>query len=419
MSEAIAFVDFDCISAAGADLASSWERLAGNGSGVKALDRYDPAQQTLQGLPAICYAGQVPLTLEELAGSPEKLKKWTEPAYHAVKRIAARVLGRLGFDSSQHDPQRVALLGGTALASQVSRDLLARTLTPDAKFILNQCHNIPLAVAASDSGLRGPCFSIGSACSSSGHALLLASQFIRGGVVDCALVVGHEFPVVPPCVAGLDWVNALYRRDDPEDRGYCDPAAASRPFSKDRRGFVLSEGVGAAFLSDAGYARRHGWPLKGYLRGGCANADAQHLTRISVENVARCMRGALETAGCGLDEVECINAHATSTPVGDAAEAGALHAVFGPRLARIPVVANKSQIGHALGAASILAASLALQGMGAGVVLPTLNHVPDPALPELLFLPRATEWRHRLTLLNSFGFGGTNVSLVVERGPDA
>jgi 3-oxoacyl-[acyl-carrier-protein] synthase II len=129
------------------------------------------------------------------------------------------------------------------------------------------------------------------------------------------------------------------------------------------------------------------------------------------------MRSALENAGCNPEDVGCINAHATSTPLGDAAELTALHAVFGDHLATIPVVANKSQIGHSLGASTILALILALRGMREGVVLPTLNHIPDPSLPPAWIPAVATEHEHDLTLLNSFGFGGTNVSLVVARGP--
>jgi 3-oxoacyl-[acyl-carrier-protein] synthase II len=349
-----------------------------------------------------------------LAGSPEKLKRWAEPSYHTVKLLTHRIFARLSFDSHLRDPQRVALIGATAFSSQISRDFLSSTGTADSKFILNQCHNIPLAAAASEFGIRGPSFSVGSACASSGHALLLAAQMIEAGMLDCALVVGHEFPIQPACIGGLEWVNALYRRDEPADRAYESPALASRPFSKDRRGFVLAEGAAALLVSSATYARRHRWPTLAMLRGGYANSDADHLTRIDVDNIAYCMQAALGSARCPVDEVDCINAHATSTPLGDAAELRALHKVFGDRLREIPVVANKSQLGHCLGAASAVALTLSLKGMQEGVVLPTLNHVPDPSLPEAFLPSKALEHPHRLTLLNAFGFGGTNVSLIVE-----
>lgn len=408
-------VDYDCISALGTDFESTWKGLADGRSGIRLIDRYRPEEEPLQGVAKVVYGGQIPLSYDDLAGSPARYKKWNEPGYHAVQRLMDRVLGRIGFNIAEHDPQRIAVIGGSALCSQVSRDALARSQEPDSKFILNQCQNIPLSAAASTHGIRGPCFNIGSACASSAHALLLASQFIEGNIVDCAVVFGHEFPMLPASVGGLDWLNALYRRDAPADRGYLDPSQASRPLSKDRRGFVLAEGAGAVFVARQDYAESHGWPARAIMRGGYCNSDADHVTRISTENTATCMRGALTNAGCNASDIECVNAHATSTPLGDRSELTALGQVFGDRLAELPVVANKSQLGHSLGAAAILEAAIAVESMVRGVLPPTLNHEPDPELPRALIFPRAIEYRHRLTMSNSFGFGGTNVSLVLER----
>lgn len=416
MNDGVAVIDYDCLSSIGLDVALSWENLVNNQSGIGAIDRYNPLAETLQGVMAISYGGQVPTSFDELAGSPEKFKKWSEPSYHAVKTLTKRIVDRIGFNVAEHEPQRIAFLGGTALTSQISRDTLARTLKADSKFILNQCQNIPLSVAASEYGIKGPCFNVGSACSSSGHAIFIAFQFLKAGLIDCALVVGYEFPLMPFSVGGLDWVNALYRRDAPEDRGYSDSTAASRPFSKDRRGFVLSEGAGAVLLSERGYARRMGWPIKGEIRGGYVNSDADHITRASVANVTLCMKAAINASGCNESDIDCVNAHGTSTPIGDAAELKALYDVFGTRLKTTPVVANKSQIGHSLGASSILALILALEGMGQGVVLPTLNHIRDPSLPEAFIPSETIQYEHKTTLLNSFGFGGTNISLVLGGG---
>lgn len=418
MSDQIVIVDYDSLTSAGLSINHAWEKLANNGSGIRSIDRYDPAEETLLGVSDICYSGQIPISFEELAGAPEVFQKWAEPSYHAVKTLTRRIFERINFDISQHDPQRIAFLGATVLTSQLSRDTLSRTQKTDSKFILNQCQNVPLAVAASDFGIQGPSFSVSSACSSSGHAILLGSQFIKAGLVDSALVVGHEFPLLASSVGALDWINALYRRDEPEDRGFANSGSASRPFSRDRRGFVLSEGAGAVFIAGNNYARKMGWPIKGTIRGGYANSDGDHLTRASMQNIARCMSMALDSAGCNSEDIDCINAHATSTPIGDAAELKALHGVFGERLGKTPVVANKSQIGHALGASSIVALTLALEGMRRGVVLPTLNHIPDSSLPDAFIPAESMEYRHGVTLLNSFGFGGTNVSLVVERGPE-
>ena len=412
----VAIVDYDCLSPTGCNIEDAWATMSTNGSGVSNITRYDPRSTPLLGLEMVSYGAQLPLSLAELAGGGEHLEKWAEPGFHAVRVLCRRILKRLDFEIRKHDSQRIAFLGGTTLTSQYSKDLLARTQKPDSKYILNQCHNIPLAVAAGEFGIQGPCFSVGSACSSSAQAVLLAAQFITGGLADAAFVVGFDFPIMPSSVGGLDWVNALYRRDLETDRGFHEPSKASRPFSKDRRGFVLGEAAGAVLLSRTDYARKLDWPVRGFIRGGYSNSDAGHLTRPSLSNVVRCIHGALENAGCAKEEIQCINAHATSTPIGDAVELNGLYQVFGPRLRQIPIVANKSQIGHSLGAAAIMGLIFAVHGMHKQTALPTLNYIPDPELPEALAPPSAMTHPHQVTLLNSFGFGGTNVCLIAA-GP--
>lgn len=418
MTKEIAIVDYDCITSAGLDVTSTWERLAANGSGACPINRYAPDSEAFQGVPDIAYAAQIPMPYSELAGSEDVYEKWPEPGLHAVRQIAERIMGRLGFDISQHDPQRIGILGGTALTSQISQDIVTRSGKPDTKFILHQCHNVPLAAVASTYGFQGPSFSISSACASSGHALFLAGQLIRSGMIDAALVVGHEFPVLPICVGGFEWLKALYRRDDPKDRAWSDASAASRPFSRDRRGFLIAEGAGAVFVASPEYAKKMNWPVRATVRGGYMNSDAGHFTRISPDNITRCMKSALADAQCNPEDVEAINAHATSTPLGDQSELTALAQLFGDALPRIPISANKSQVGHSLGASMILALILAIEGMRRGVALPTLNHIADDRLPPAWIPPRAIEHEHHATLINSFGFGGTNVSFILGNGKE-
>ena len=417
MDNRVGIVAYDCLSPLGTTLSATWKELVNNRSGVTRIERYDPSRETLAGVSSIAFAGQVPLTYAEMAGARERWDRSPEPSAHCVRTVCARVLAEIGFDVARYDPQRIALFGATALTAQISQHALTTTGRPYVNFILNQCHNIPLAMVAKEFGLQGPSFSIGGACASGNHALFLAYHFIKTGLVDCALVAGFEFPLLPICVGGFEWLRALYKRDKREDRAYDHPEAASRPFSRDRRGFVLAEAVGAVFLSGVEYARRAAWPVKGIIEGGYMNSDGDHLTRMSPRNIAVCMRAAIHAAGRHPDDIECVNAHATSTPVGDAAELRGLREVFGDRLTEIPVVANKSQLGHSLGASAVLELMFAVEGMNAGVVLPTLNHVRDPDLPDAFIPPAAIEYEHRATLLNSFGFGGTNASLVVSAEP--
>ena len=417
MDNQVAIVDYDCLSPLGTDLASSWEALTNNRSGISFIDRYAPDQETLRGVSDVAYGGQIPLSYDELAGSAKRYNRSPEPAFHAVKMVSARILERLGFNIAHHNPQRIALLGATALSAQISQQVVMTTGRPYVNFMLNQCHNIPLSVVAKEFGIQGPSFSISGACASGNHALYLGYHFVKTGLVDCALIAGYEFPIVPVSVAGFEWLRALYKRTNPEDRAYTQPEKASRPYSKDRRGFLVAEGVGVVLLGEAGYVKKQDWPIQGFIRGGYLNSDGDHFTRIVPENVAHCMREALKTAACNKEDIDCINAHATSTPVGDAAEMNALYNVFGDQLATMPVVANKSQLGHSLGASSILEFIMAVEGMKNGVLLPTLNYIPDPDMPKAAVPAQTTDYAHQLTLLNSFGFGGTNGSLVVGRLP--
>lgn len=411
--ERVAIIAYDCLSPLGTDLASTWDGVVSNRSGIARINRYDSNDGIAFGSLDAIYGGQIPLSYSDLAGSAAKYEKFPEPAYHSVPLVCRSVLKEIDFCVSQHNPQRIALLSATALTSQISQESLTTGKRPYTGFILNQCHNIPMALVAKEFGIQGPSFSIGAACASGNHALFMAHHFIKAGLVDCALVAGFEFPILPITVGGLDWLHALYRRDKPEDRAYENPDKASRPFSNDRRGFLPAEGVGVVFLAAEGYAKSMGWPVKGIILGGYVNSDGDHLTRIAPGNIAACMRAAIDAAECDREDIECINAHATSTPKGDAAEMQALREVFGERLGKIPVVANKSQLGHSMGACSILELIIAVEGMNTGIVSPTLNHIRDPLLPDALVPAEAMERQHRRTLLNSFGFGGTNTSLVV------
>jgi 3-oxoacyl-[acyl-carrier-protein] synthase II len=410
----VGIVGYDCLSPLGTTFRSTWQGLVNNRSGIRFIDRYDPAKETLKGVSVVEFGGQIPVAYAEMAGSSERFNRCPEPAHHCIGPVCRRLFEEIDFNIAQHDPQRIAILGATALTSEISQHTLTATQRPYVNFILNQCHNIPLTVVAKEFGLQGPSFSISGACASGNHAVFVGYHLVKTGLLDCALVAGYEFPLLPICVAGFEWLHALYKRDKSDDRAYDCPGAASRPFSRDRRGLLLAEAVGAVLISNVTYARRIGWPIKAMIRGGYMNSDGDHLTRMAPDNVFVCMREALSAAQCSAEDIDCVNAHATSTPVGDAGELYALQRVFGDRLAKLPVVANKSQLGHSLGASSVLELMLAVEGMNERVLLPTLNYVPDPSLPRAFIPDEAIAYEHRMTLLNSFGFGGTNTSLVVE-----
>jgi len=262
MEREIVVVACDCLTPLGRDVASTWTQLTANASGIRAITRYDPAAEALHGVSSIAYAGEVPSTYCEMAGSPNRYKKSPEPIFHCIGELCVGTLSSINFDIKDHDPQRIALIGATALTSQVSHHELSKDKKPFVNFLLNQCQNVPLAIAGQETGIRGPCFSVNSACASSGQAIYLACQLINARVVDSALVVGHEFPIAPACAAGFEWLNALYKRDRPNDRAYTCPQAASRPLSADRHGFVLAEGIGTMLITSADRAKAMAWPRR-------------------------------------------------------------------------------------------------------------------------------------------------------------
>ena len=235
---------------------------------------------------------------------------------------------------------------------------------------------------------------------------------IRDGDCDFVLAGGAEMCLIPEIILGFANMLATIKVG-PKDRSYEDPAQASRPFSIDRKGFVLAEGAGIVVLAAEEVARTNGLIPRAEVAGIGWNSDACHFTRPNAETVIRAMRDAIDDAEISTNDIGAVNAHGTSTPAGDTTEAECMRAVFGNRLSKIPISANKSQIGHSLGASAAIEAALAVEAMRQGMVLPTVNHIPDPALADMDVVPSVPrKHTHEFVLSNSFGFGGTNCCIV-------
>ncbi|MCC6642354.1 MAG: beta-ketoacyl-ACP synthase II, partial [Deltaproteobacteria bacterium] len=260
-------------------------------------------------------------------------------------------------------------------------------------------------------GLRGPNLCHVSACASGAHAIGESLHVIERGDADVVLAGGSEAPLLPLAVAGFAAMRALSVRND-------EPARASRPFDADRDGFVMAEGAGVVVLEALDRALARGARIRAEIRGYAATADAAHLA-LPLEDGAgarRCMELALRSAGVHPAEVGYVNAHATSTPAGDAIESRAIRAVFAAHTDRLPVSSTKSSTGHLLGAAGAVEAIFSVRALETGWLPPTINlDRPDPAcaLDHVAHKPRQAS--PRIALSNSFGFGGTNASLVLER----
>jgi 3-oxoacyl-[acyl-carrier-protein] synthase II len=219
-------------------------------------------------------------------------------------------------------------------------------------------------------------------------------------------------PIMPEIIHGFENMNATIKIH-PHDRAYADPAKASRPFSRDRRGFVFSEGGGVIVLAADEAIARYGLQARAEVMGVGWTSDAYHFTRPNPETIIRAIRETIDDAGLTPRDVQYINAHGTSTPKGDATEVECLRAVFGDSLRHIPISSNKSQIGHTLGGAAAIEDALTIEGIQRGIILPTINYLHDPKFDGLDFVPHeARKVHHEIALSNAFGFGGTNCCIL-------
>jgi 3-oxoacyl-[acyl-carrier-protein] synthase II len=263
-------------------------------------------------------------------------------------------------------------------------------------------------------GFTGPLFAPQAACATGNYAIGLGARLVARGDCDFALAGGVESPLVPEVVQGLANMGASIKLRE-NDRAYRNPAAASRPFSVDRRGFALAEGAGVLVLAAEDALRAHGLTARAEVSGVGWSSDATHFAAPHAPAVTRAIRAALSDAELGAEDISLINAHGTSTRKGDAVEVRCLREVFGERLTRIPLQANKSQLGHSQSACGAIEAALTIEGLRRGILLPTLNYVPDPELGELdVVAEGARQQSAEIALSTALGFGGTNCCLVLR-----
>ena len=262
-------------------------------------------------------------------------------------------------------------------------------------------------------GFRGPNFAVVSACASSTHALIEAFHYIRLGKADVMVAGGSEAVICDAGVAGFNAMKALSERND-------DPKTASRPFDKDRDGFVMGEGSGALILEEYEHAKRRGATIYAEIAGGGATADAHHITAPHPEGLGalNVMRASLKEAEMAPEDIDYINVHGTSTPLGDIAETKAILGVFGDHSYNLSISSTKSMTGHLLGAAGVIEAIACINAVMHDIVPPTINHFTDddgldPKLDLTFWKPKKKVVRAALS--NTFGFGGHNASLIVKK----
>lgn len=271
--------------------------------------------------------------------------------------------------------------------------------------------NMAAGLASIEHHLLGPVTCVVTACSASANAIGDGAELIRRGAADVVVAGGAEAAITDFAVASFAQARALSTRND-------DPAAASRPFDRDRDGFLIGEGGAALVLEEMEQARRRGATVLAEVTGYGMSADAYHITlpRPGGQGAARAMTAALADAGLGADRIGYVNAHGTSTEANDATETAAIHIALGDEAGRIPVSSTKSMTGHLLGGAGAVEAAASILTIRTGIIPPTINYeTPDPEC-DLDYVPNiAREATVDHALSNSFGFGGHNVSLVLSR----
>jgi 3-oxoacyl-[acyl-carrier-protein] synthase II len=398
------------VTALGNDVASSWEGLLGGRSGVRTIEAFDPSRVASK------MAGEV--RDFDASGILDRKELRRTDRYIQFGLVAAReALDQAGlperFEGDLAERTGVVLgtgLGGVGtLAEGFSTNILRGPDRISPFLIPMGIPNIGAGQIAIQFGMTGPNFTTVSACATGGHAIGESSEIIRRGDADVMIAGGAEAGIYEPMVGGFAAMRALSTRND-------DPEGASRPFDTGRDGFVIGEGAGVVILEDLEHAKARGAEMLAELVGYGATADASHITLPAPGGIGavRAARRALEKAGLTPADIDHVNAHATSTPEGDKAELQAIRTIFGDDVERISITANKSMIGHTLGAAGAIEAVVSIQTIREGCVPPTINLVdPDPEAAGLDLTPNVAATRSvRAVLSNSFGFGGQNTALI-------
>jgi len=401
------------LTALGNDVPSTWQAMLAGRSGIRPITSFDPARVTSR------IAGEVQDLDASRVLDRKELRRTDR--YIALALVAAReAMDGAGLPDRLDGAlaERTGVILGTGLGGVGT---LTDNITINAErgpdrispfFIPMGIPNIGAGQIAINSGALGPNFAVVSACATGGHAIGEAWETIRRDDADMMLAGGTEAGIYEPLVGGFCAMRALSTRND-------DPAGASRPFDRGRDGFVAGEGSGVVVLEELEHALARGAAPLAEVVGYGATADASHITLPVAGGLGavRAARRALEKAGLRPDEVDHVNAHATSTPEGDKAELQAIKSIFGEHAGSVPITANKSMIGHTLGAAGAIEAIVTIMTMRSGCIPPTLNLVdPDENAEGLDIVAGSARSRPvRVALSNAFGFGGQNSALVFRR----
>ncbi|HEX6510610.1 MAG TPA: beta-ketoacyl-ACP synthase II [Chloroflexota bacterium] len=407
MDRRVVVTGMGCLTPLGTNVPMTWHGIKCGKSGIGPIERFDPSQLPVR------FAGECKSfdpTSVLTSKDARRMDRFQQMAYAAS--VEARDHARLDITPENADRVGVIIgsgIGGLQTLSDQFRVLFDRGPSRISPFLITMMVvDLAPGLISILIGAKGPNYSTVSACATSAHAIGEAAAIIRRGQADVMLAGGSEAGIVEIGVAGFSSMRALSTRND-------DPEHASRPFDAERDGFVMAEGAGTVVLEELEHARNRGATIHAELVGYGLTADASHITDPAPggEGAARAMAMALDDAEMAPDEIQYLNAHGTSTPIGDRAETAAIKSTFCSHASRLAVSSTKSMTGHLLGAAGAVEGVICIKAMQEGFVPPTINYqYPDPEC-DLDYVPNAGRPAQLDAVMsNSFGFGGHNVSLI-------
>lgn len=400
------------VSPVGLDVESTWEALKSGVSGAGPISLFDASDQSVR------FACEVK-GFDPLESMDRKEARRADRFLQFAMAASQQAVTQSGLeaDIGTRPPERFGVIvgsgiGGLATLEKQHQKLITGGPSRVSPFFIPMfISDMAAGMISMRYGARGPNYATVSACASSAHGVGSAYRSIRIGETDVMITGGTEATVTPLCMAGFASMKALSTRND-------SPETASRPFDATRDGFVLGEGAAMLVLESLDHAIERGAPILAEIGGFGQSADAYHMTSPAPEGAGAqiAMREAIADAGLGVEDIDYVNAHGTSTPANDRTETQAIKAVFGDRAYQIPVSSTKSMTGHTLGAAGAIESVICAQVCRTGVIPPTINYETADPDCDLDYVNDGTIDRPvRAALSNSFGFGGHNVSLLVRR----
>ena len=395
----------------GNDLATFWGNITNGVSGIGPVTQFDVTDYDCK------IAGEVrgfdPVKFFKVPKDVRRADRYTQLAVGAA-RLA---MEDAGITAPVANPERFGCMIGSGiggLATLEAQHTVLMTKGPGrlSPFVIPMLiSNMGSGTVSMEWGLQGPNYATTSACSTSAHSIGEAWRMLREGDADAFLAGGSEATIVPMAIGGFAAMKALSRRND-------DPTKASRPWDRDRDGFVMSEGAGVVVMEELETAKKRGAKIYAEVIGYGLSADAYHMSAPlpEGEGAARCMAMALRKAGLNPSDVDYVNAHGTSTPMGDVCETKALKLVFGEHAKKLQISSSKSMTGHLLGAAGVVETIVCAKALQEGILPPTINLDNPGEGCDLDYVPHtARECKARVAINNSFGFGGHNATVVVRK----